>query len=240
MAVKKQQAFEGYFEETVDFLWGIRMNNYRSWYMDHKDDCVRYLTGPTSALASEVQQVYAERAPELDLNVHVSRIYRDARRNYNKGPYKDYLWFTLYDANHEHWSGIPSFFFEISAEYWNYGVGFWDNRTQLMEKLRKRIKADPERLRILDQRLREQNEFTLQEDLYKKQYSDCPYPELDRWYRNKRISITHMEPVGPAILGTQFGDRIKEGMLFLKPYYEYIFELQTELDAEGILNDEEY
>ena len=32
--------FEGFSPETVDFLWGIRMNNNREWFLEHKKDYV--------------------------------------------------------------------------------------------------------------------------------------------------------------------------------------------------------
>ena len=27
--------FEGFYPETIDFLWGIRMNNNRDWFTAH-------------------------------------------------------------------------------------------------------------------------------------------------------------------------------------------------------------
>ena len=30
--------FKGFSPETVDFLWGIRLNNNREWFMEHKKD----------------------------------------------------------------------------------------------------------------------------------------------------------------------------------------------------------
>ena len=127
--------FQGFYEETVEFLWGIRMNNDRAWYAEHKQECARYLTGPMNELAREVHDEFAVRYPQLDLNVHMSRIYRDARRNYGKGPFKDYLWFTLYDAKHERWYGIPAFWFEIGADSWSYGVGCWEDRANIMRPI---------------------------------------------------------------------------------------------------------
>ena len=32
--------FEGFSPETVDFLWGIRMNNNRQWFLEHKKQYV--------------------------------------------------------------------------------------------------------------------------------------------------------------------------------------------------------
>ena len=28
--------FTGFTPETIDFLWGIRMNNNRDWFLEHK------------------------------------------------------------------------------------------------------------------------------------------------------------------------------------------------------------
>ena len=224
--------FQGFFEETVEFLWGIRMNNDRAWYAQHRQDCAAYLTGPMNELAREVHDEFAVRYPQLDLNVHMSRIYRDARRNYGKGPFKDYLWFTLYDAKHERWYGIPAFWFEIGADSWSYGVGCWEDRVNIMRKLRARIKADPATLLELNRKLEEQDEFSLSGEFYKKQYADCPVSELDGWYRRKDVSVSHSEPVGPAILGSGFGERIRQGMLFLTPYYEYMCSVRTDPDPD--------
>ena len=28
--------FDGFREETMEFLWGVRLNNERSWFLEHK------------------------------------------------------------------------------------------------------------------------------------------------------------------------------------------------------------
>ena len=38
--------FEGFSPETVDFLWGIRMNNNREWFAENKKNYVNYLYEP--------------------------------------------------------------------------------------------------------------------------------------------------------------------------------------------------
>ena len=45
-------SFNGYSPETVDFLWGIRMNNNREWFLEHKKEYVKYLYEPTKALGN--------------------------------------------------------------------------------------------------------------------------------------------------------------------------------------------
>ena len=39
-------AFEGFSPETVDFLWGIRLNNNREWFEANKKNYVTYLYEP--------------------------------------------------------------------------------------------------------------------------------------------------------------------------------------------------
>ena len=42
--------FEGFSPETVDFLWGIRMNNNREWFMENKKNYTQYLYEPMKEL----------------------------------------------------------------------------------------------------------------------------------------------------------------------------------------------
>ena len=38
--------FEGFSQETVDFMWGIRFNNERPWFEAHKSDYQTYFLTP--------------------------------------------------------------------------------------------------------------------------------------------------------------------------------------------------
>ena len=38
--------FQGFSQETVDFMWGIRFNNERSWFEAHKSDYQTYFLAP--------------------------------------------------------------------------------------------------------------------------------------------------------------------------------------------------
>ena len=48
--------FQGYTQETVDFLWGIRFNNERGWFLAHKDDYQQHLLAPTRELAQQIAE----------------------------------------------------------------------------------------------------------------------------------------------------------------------------------------
>ena len=53
-------AFQGFYPQTIDFLWGIRFNNNREWFNDHKSDYQTYLLEPMMALAAAVSVAFAE------------------------------------------------------------------------------------------------------------------------------------------------------------------------------------
>ena len=87
--------FQGFSGATVDFMWGIRFNNEKGWFEAHKEEYLTTFQRPMKALADEVYGAFTDRHPDLDLICKVSRIYRDARRLFGRGPYKDHLWLSL-------------------------------------------------------------------------------------------------------------------------------------------------
>ena len=127
--------FTGYSEKTMDFMWGIRLNNNRDWFTAHKEEYLQHLYQPTMALGQEAYEKFMDKFPKLGLNLHVCRIYRDARRLHGQGPYKDHLWLTIRPDN-DIWSQQPVFWFEITPEEWSYGGGFWDAGAQTLAGMR--------------------------------------------------------------------------------------------------------
>lgn len=115
--------FHGFSPETMDFLWGIRMNNERDWFLAHKHEYTQYLYEPMKALGNEVFQPFQE-VPGLELKV--SRIYRDARMH-PATPYKESLWFCI-RRHVEIWGQHPALFFELRPEGASYGFLLWQPR----------------------------------------------------------------------------------------------------------------
>ena len=107
--------FQGYTQGTIDFLWGLKLNNERAWFQAHKEEFLALVDRPTRELAAQLTQEMTEACPKLGLELKVSRIYRDARRLFGRGPYKDHLWFSLRKPG-EHDGMIPCFWFEVAAD----------------------------------------------------------------------------------------------------------------------------
>ena len=212
--------FQGFSQGAIDFLWGIRFNNERGWFLAHKEEFLTLVDAPMRELAAQVSQAMTEEFPKLGLELKVSRIYRDARRLFGRGPYKDHLWFSLRRRN-ENEGAEPSFYFEIAPEYYSYGMGAWDLPPVTMAKLRARIDRDPKPLEKLARRMERQGEFALEGRQYKRPKGD-PGTLLFPWYNSRQLVISSDHNCEGPLFGPELADQVLEGFRFLVPYYQYL------------------
>ncbi len=211
--------FQGYSPATVDFMWGIRFNNERGWFMEHKADYQNHLLQPTKDLAQQVYEGLHAAYPNEPLMVKVSRIYRDARRLHGRGPYKDHLWFCIRTGDKD-WTGKPTFWFEIAPEYYSYGMGFWRAAPAMMEHYRKGIDQRPQELAKLVRKFNRQSVFTLAGPEYARSKGQVD-PLLQPWYQKKSLSLEHTMPLDEKLYSPALADEVLQGFLSLMPFYRY-------------------
>ncbi len=218
--------FKGFSEQTLAFMWSLRFNNEKSWFEAHRSDFQQQLAVPMRCLAETVYDGFSQAADDLGLNLHISRIYRDARRLHGNGPYKDHLWFTLRQEPQD-WTDKPAFWFELLPESWSYGLGFYCARAETMAKLRARIDNKPREIKKLMTAFGRQSEFILEGDSYKKPKGD-PGGVLSELYNKKTFSLIHEEENSQLLYSPDFAQRIIEGFNFLVPYYRYFSTLDSD------------
>ncbi|MBR2131185.1 MAG: DUF2461 domain-containing protein [Oscillospiraceae bacterium] len=211
--------FQGYSGETVDFLWGIRFNNERSWFQEHKEMYLTHLQRPTAELAREVYDRFLEKYPKEPVNLHISRIYRDARRLHGRGPYKDYLWFSL-RVEHGFQSHHPELWFDISPEGWTCGCGFWAATPTMMAAMRRYMDESPEKMRKLVRTFNQQDVFAVGGTDYARPKMN-PEDELAPWYNKKSILLSRSGTVDEIACSHALVDVVAESFFFLKPYYDF-------------------
>lgn len=221
--------FTGFTDETVDFMWGIRFNNERTWFEANKEIYLKHFYQPMRELGEEVYAFIREKRPDYGLIFKQTRIYRDARRLHGRGPYKESLWFTVEQPG-EAWTDRPSFWFELTPDGWSYGMGYWVSKPVTMAKLRARIDRDPRTMEDLTRMLNGQTEFSLNTVDYKKLRAPAPSPELEPWYRAKYFSIGHEEKLTEELFGREIVERLKRGYEFLLPWYDYFVTLDGDPD----------
>lgn len=221
--------FNGFTDETVDFMWSIRFNNEKTWFEAHKDEYLTHFYRPMKSLGDELYDWFHEKRPELPLVGKVSRIYRDARRLHGKGPYKDNLWLSV-ERPVEDWTAAPTFWFELGPEGWSYGLGYYMVRPVTLARLRARMEHDPRMMETLTRKLAGQKEFALSGEEYKHPKPGAPSELLEPWYRKKGFSLVHEEPLGEVLFSRDLVERLEAGFDFLLPYYDYFNTLDDDPD----------
>lgn len=208
--------FPGFTPEAIDFLWGIRMNNNRDWFQEHKKQYVDALYEPMKALGKELFEPFLDKPGSI---LKVSRIYRDARLHH-PDPYKESLWICIrHDV--EWWAENPCLFFEINPEGVVYGFDIWQPKTATMEAFRQHITAYPEEFLSLIEQTEAATGMAIQAKLYKRP-KPTEDPRLERFFAWKgNISCIIEEPANPAIFGPELKDRVAKHFENLTPLYDY-------------------
>ncbi len=214
--------FEGFSPETVDFLWGIRMNNNREWFQEHKQDYVNYLYEPMKALGKELFQPFMKKPGNL---LKVSRIYRDARLHHPL-PYKEGLWICI-RRDVEWWAENPCLYFEIFPEGISYGFCFWRPRVSTMGDFRKAIAERPKEFLKMIKKAEKETGLPITAELYKRP-KEAPTPELAPFYAWKgNIACTVREEFSESTFGPDLAQRVLTLFRQLIPVYEYFCQFEA-------------
>ncbi len=208
--------FQGFSPETVDFLWGIRMNNNRDWFAANKKAYVDTLYEPMKALGQDLFQPFLDKPGNL---LKVSRIYRDARMH-PPVPYKESLWICI-RQDVDWWAENPCLYFEINPDGVHYGFVHWRPRTATMEEFRKRISAKPDEFLTMVREVEESVGQKITADCYKRP-KPCDNPVLEPYFAWRGdISCTRHEDFSEAAFGPELGDRVLDFFVKLMPLYDY-------------------
>ena len=208
--------FTGFTPETIDFLWGIRLNNNREWFQEHKKQYVDTLYEPMKALGKELFQPFLDRPGNL---LKVSRIYRDARMHPPE-PYKESLWICI-RQDVEWWAENPCLYLEINPDEIHYGFFIWKMRTSAMEDFRRHITAYPEEFLKLIADTEAAVGQSITAELYKRP-KPTGNPDLQRFFAWKgQIACTRSIAPGPQMFGPGLKDEVQDFFQKLIPLYEY-------------------
>ena len=208
--------FTGFSPESIDFLWGIRMNNNRDWFQANKKQYVDTLYEPMKALGRELFPPFMEEPGNL---LKVSRIYRDARLHH-PDPYKESLWLCIRQET-ENWAECPCLFFEINPEGVDYGFGFWKPKTASLEQFRRTIAAKPDEFLEMMRLVEEDAGQAVSAACYKRP-KPTDDPRLAPYFAWKgQIGLIRHEDPGEGVFGPELKDKVADFFRKLMPLYYY-------------------
>lgn len=208
--------FTGFTPETVDFLWGIRMNNNRDWFQSHKKQYVDTLYEPMKALGQEIFQPFLERSGDI---LKVSRIYRDARMHPPE-PYKESLWICI-RRDVDWWAENPCLYFELNPDRAHYGFCLWKAKTAAMESFRQSLAARPEEFLTMLEGVETAVGKKVTADCYKrpKPTDDPRLAPFFAWKGN--ISCVREILPGEKLFDPGLGEDVRDFFEKLLPLYDY-------------------
>ena len=208
--------FEGFTPDTFDFLWGIRMNNNREWFLQHKQQYLDSLYEPMKALGRELFEPFLDKPGNL---LKVSRIYRDARMHH-PDPYKESLWICI-RQDVQWWAENPCLYFEIAPEGASYGFVHWRPRVSTLVDFRRDITARPEEFLELIRQTEEVTGLPITANLYKRP-KETDDPRLTPYFAWKgNIACCVEEAPGDTLFTPDLSYRVRTLFEQLIPFYDY-------------------
>ncbi len=105
-----EMPFEGFTEDTIRFLRGLKKNNKKEWFEAHRNTYEEDLREPCKRFVSAMGRALAEAKLPLisDLKRSLFRINRDIRFSKDKSPYKTHIGivFPMQETKEDEWSGM--------------------------------------------------------------------------------------------------------------------------------------
>ena len=215
---------------TLDFLFENRLNDSKSWFNEHRDDYNNYVAKPfkefTEALTPAMQNI-----DSLISHVRVSRIYRDARYARGKSIFRENMWCT-FSRTHDLYKSLPSFYFEISGNGFDYGCGYYIAATESMNDLRSLILNDSPYFTAALEAFEAQSTFDLYGDMYKRDRYPAESDAKKNWLNRKTIGISARSKDWELLFSDRLADKIAADFESIAPIYDLILKAE-EFSAEN-------
>ena len=214
--------FQGFSEKTCAFLWELAFHNERPWFLEHKQEFEDVVNTPFRALAADSYRLFSLRFPDFEGRVHISRIYRDARRLFGRGPYKDHLWFTVTSSRIA--ENGPDFWFVLEKTGYSFGLGFFEAAPAQMEAFRRAVDANPARFRRLAASAAEKG-WALGGPEYKRPKGTHGDALIDSWYNRRWLELEKSFDPGGADFTPELPQILCDAWAELMPMHDFLLEV---------------
>jgi uncharacterized protein (TIGR02453 family) len=118
-------SFEGFPQETLEFLAQLRSHNDRAWFEAHRQDYERWYVEPARQFVVAAGERLHRFAGQVEAQPRILgsifRINRDIRFSKDKRPYKDHLDFWFWNGDRKR--AVSGFFVRIGPEIVGIGAG---------------------------------------------------------------------------------------------------------------------
>jgi len=214
--------FNGFPEETIRFFLGLRFHNDASYFHEHKDEYEAYVKEPFFQFINTMAPTMEEIADDFELRPTkcLARIRRDTRFTKDKTPYRDHLW-LMFKRSGESRDQTVMYWFELSPDTVNWGLGFWGQNRPAMNAMRTMITEKPAKVRRAFQQARiPDTGLSIDGDTYKRFKIPESVPlEFRDYYVRKSLYICRQGIPLSEAYNARIAELCRQDYLRLKPLY---------------------
>jgi uncharacterized protein (TIGR02453 family) len=212
---------------TLAFLRKLSAHNNRSWFQAHRTEYEEYLLPPLRRLVKALSPLMISIDPYMDLrpsvNHTISRIYRDIRFSQDKSPFRDRMW-LVFRRHRSNWRELPAYFFELTANAYRYGMGFYCAGKAVMDRFRSRLENDPVSFGEKIKPLIEKDLFRVSGDVYKRPPNVQVPEKLKPWVQRKNLYLVCESHDTQRLFSSRLISDLSDGYILLAPVYHFLME----------------
>ena len=217
--------FTGFTEETIQFFLDIRFHNSVSYYRENQQRYEDHVKAPFYAFIEELGPAMQKIDPQMEIRPYrcLARIWRDVRFSKDKSPFRDHLWLLFRRAG-EPREGSVMYWFELSPQSVEWGLGTWGENRPLMDMFRRRIAAKPEEVqKILDSCHFARHHMAVGGNAFKRLEVPPTVPEsLRHWYMLRDVYVSRTDASMKWIYDESLAKKVLADFKSLAPMYRLL------------------
>ncbi len=224
----QSSSFQGFTPAGLEFLQQIVRENSKEWFESHREIYNRELLSPFRALVEQLAPAMLaidhrfETRPAIGKTL--SRMYRDTRFSKDKSLYRNRMWLTFKRPSKE-WTDAPVYFFEITPDFFHYGLGYYSASKATMDRFRHLMLRQPQDFAAAAARCRAP--FELAGESYKRPLIKEQEPALAQWYNRKSFAVMATDTHVDALFSAELASRLARGFRQLQPLYDFLMKVET-------------
>jgi len=236
MAGKEERKFEGFLPQTFKFFRQLKAHDNKAWFEVHRGDYETYALQPLRDLVVDLGEFMLTIDPDFDItpaiNKTISRIYRDTRFSADKSLFKTAMWISFSRPSVE-WVDNPGFFFEISGNFYRYGMGMYSASAKTMAKFRELIDEDARKVSRLISFYSRQKVFEVGGERYKRILDETKPEKIQEWYQLRNMYLMSTRKIEKRLFSPKLVDEIKGDFKIAVPLYNFLREAKNRVGGKG-------
>lgn len=235
MAAKQERKFKGFSPRTFKFFRQLKAHNNKVWFEAHRADYETYVLQPLRNLVVDLDDFMLTIDPDFEIapvvNKTISRIYRDTRFSSDKSLFKTAMWIAFHRPSLD-WKDDPGYFFEISTNFYRYGMGFYSASTQTMAKFRELIDEDPCGTSRLISFYSKQRVFDVEGEKYKRILDKTKPGKIQQWYQWKNLYLMCTRKIEKRLFSSKLVDDLKVDFKLAAPLYHFLHKAKRKASGD--------